>query len=419
MNAHECGGTAPVDAPAESAGSTSHGVTRTPFEALNGDASGLGVEYTDLNGRHTRRTYLDNAATTFRLGVVEHAMSRYLPHYASSHSAIHSAAMVTSREYEWCHDEILRFLNAPAAHYVAVFAGSGATAPLNLIAEILRRTRPERPVAVVTMMEHHANDLPFRARYGSVLHVPISVNDGRHLGRVDLTELENLLTEHEGQVNLVALTGVSNVTGIMNPIHEAARIAHRHGAVIVVDAAQMAAHVPIDLDVADPEAVVDALVLSGHKLYAPGAPGVLVARRAILAGSPAVDLGGGVVESVSLGRFKLLDRLPDRLEPGTPNILGAVGLGAALYALRRIGMTRVMEHEQALVRRALTGMREVAGVVLYGDTDVERTPRAGVISFNIASLHHEIVAHERSTTISALPCGAGVSVRIRMCGSCC
>lgn len=391
MNARIRDHAAPPEAPTATACASNPGVPSAPFEAL-GDASGLAVEYTDLNGRHTRRTYLDNAATTFRLGVVEEAIRRYLPHYASTHSAIHSAARVTSREYEWCHDEVLRFLNAPVAKYVAVFAGSGATGPLNLIAEVLRRSRPERPVAVVTAMEHHANDLPFRVRYGSVLHAPVVVHGGGHLGTVDLVELERLLADHEGQVSVVALTGVSNVTGIINPIHQASRMAHAHGALVVVDAAQMAPHVPIDLDVADPEAAIDALVLSGHKIYAPGAPGVLVARREILAGASVVDLGGGIVEDVSLGRFTLRDRLPDRLEPGTPNLLGAVGLGAALCALRRVGMTRVMAHEQSLVRRALDGMREVPGVVLYGDTDLERTARAGVISFNITGLHHEIAA---------------------------
>ena len=160
--------------------------------------------------------------------------------------------------------------------------GSGVTAGMNKIAQTLKRLRPERDMVLVSMMEHHSNDLPHRKHGGHVIHIPVDTHESK-MGCVDMELLEHYLREYEGRVNYVSITGISNVTGIINPINEVAKLAHHYGAYIVVDAAQMAAHVPIHMSGnKNPDMDVDALIFSGHKTYAPGSPGVVVARKDLI-----------------------------------------------------------------------------------------------------------------------------------------
>jgi selenocysteine lyase/cysteine desulfurase len=241
-------------------------------------------------------------------------------------------------------------------------------------------------------MEHHSNDLPHRKHLGRVIHLRVSTECGG-LGAVDLNHMGEVLKREKGRVNYVAITGVSNVTGIINPVKEIAKLAHAHGAFMIVDGAQMLAHVPVQMSGNDnPAEDIDALVFSGHKTYVPGSPGVVVARKDLLSPIEPEEVGGGMVERVFTERYTVTDKFPDREEAGTPNIPGAIGLAAAIEVLDRIGMDYLLEEETQLLKYALTELDSIEDVSIYGCTDLDCCPRAASISFNVEGMHHSLVA---------------------------
>lgn len=355
------------------------------------DFIGLETAYPRADGRIVRRHYLDSAASTLALRSARQVADQFLAHYANTHSELHFSARIATHALAWAHAQMLDFLEAPARDYTAVFAGSGCTAALNRLARTLAARRPERDVVLISLMEHHANDLPHRKHAGHVVHLPLT-GIAPALGAIDLDALTGLLRQYAGRVNYVAITAASNVTGIVNPIHEIAALAHAHGAWLIVDAAQYLAHAPLWMSGENAEQALDAVVFSGHKLYAPGTPGVAVVRRDLLADQEPDELGGGAVADVHLNDYQITDQFPDREEAGTPNIVGAVQLGAVLAVLRRLGMARVHAAEQVLLQSLLAGLSALPGVTVYGDPDLLRSPRLGVVSFNVADLPHGLVA---------------------------
>ena len=372
-----------------------------PLAALHGEALlrriatdfiGLETSYPTAAGETTRRIYLDSTASTLMMGVAHRTMTAFLEHYANTHSLLHNSARLATRAYAWAHERILRFVQADPERYTCFFTGSGATAGINRMARVFRDLRPDKDTVLVSIMEHHSNDLPHRKHLGRVIHLPVSMrSDG--LGCVDTGELENLLKKERGRVNYVAITGVSNVTGIINPIEKIARLAHEHGALVLVDGAQMVAHIPVQVSGRDdPAEDVDALVFSGHKTYVPGSPGVVVARKEHLARLEPEEVGGGMVERVFTERYTVSPNFPDREEAGTPNIPGAVGLAAAIEVLDRIGMDFLAEEEGRLIDYALERFKAIPDVSIYGSTDTRNCPRAASISFNVEGVHHSLAA---------------------------
>ena len=353
----------------------------------------LATCYPLADGRLTPCHYLDSAASTLTLDCARQIADELLFHYANTHSQAYFSTRVVHYAYDWAHQKMLNFVGPTnQERYVACFFGAGCTAILNRLARRLAASRPERGLVLVSLMEHHANDLPHRKHADRVLHIPVT-GIAPALGAVDLVTLERLLEQHRGQVNYVAVSAASNVTGIVNPVHAIAELAHAYGAWVIVDASQYLAHAPLSLsDTGSMERELDAVVFSGHKLYAPGSPGVAVVRRALLEESEPDEVGGGMVDDVSLSSYQVTSRFPDREEAGTPNIIGAVQLGAALNVLQRIGMTRIHAAEQTLLRRLLAELSAIPGVRVYGDPDPDRTPRLGVVSFNLAGLEHGLVA---------------------------
>lgn len=362
------------------------------LQRLRCEVVGLDIQYPVASGGTKRRTYLDSAASTLRLAIVQEILDRYQPHYSNTHSTLHHAARLSTTEYSWAHEMVLDFVGADPAQWMCFFAGSGATAGLNRVARTLRLARPGRDLVVTSIMEHHSNDLPHRKHFPEVIHVG-SETTGNSIGCVDMARMREVFQAHGARINYVAITGVSNVTGILNPIHEIAALAHRHGALIVVDAAQMAAHVPIRMSGhADPADDLDLLVFSGHKVYAPGSPGVVVARRELFAATEPEEVGGGMVDTVWLDRYTVSSSFPEREEAGTPNIPGAIGLGAALYALKRVGMETIAEEEDRLMAYALKQLSRVPGIAVYGASDPDRSRRTGAITFNLDGCHHAFTA---------------------------
>ncbi|MFC1665533.1 aminotransferase class V-fold PLP-dependent enzyme [Pseudomonadota bacterium] len=362
------------------------------FDRLVEDTVGLNVEYRLADGRKTRRTYLDNAASTLQLGVVKKALENYLPYYSNTHTTVHFGGQLSNCVYQWAHDEVLRFVNADAENYACFFLGSGTTAGLNRVANTLKESRPDRDVVITSIMEHHSNDLPHRRHFKEVVHVP-AVSVDNKLGCVDLDRLEQELVRYARRVNYISLTGVSNVTGVINPIHEIARLAHRYDTLLVVDAAHMGAHVPIQVSVpSDTNSNIDVLVLSGHKMYAPGSPGVVVTRKDLFLKGEPVEVGGGMVEDVHINHYLPVTKFPDREEAGTPNIVGAVALATAVYALRKIGMREIEARDHQLINYALETLKQVDRLIIYGETDQNLCKRAGAVSFNIEQMDHGLVA---------------------------
>ncbi len=362
------------------------------FSSLRRDFLGLDTRYPLADGRESRRHYLDSAATTLMMGPAQRTQQAFLRHYANTHSDLHYSARIATDCYRWARRQVLAFVGADPGRHSCIFGGNGATAMINRLAGSLAALRPERDVVLVSGMEHHSNDLPHRRHAGLFRHIPL-LGEGAAMAALDLHALEDLLREYAGRVNYVAVSGASNVTGILNPLADIARLAHAHGAWLLVDASQLFAHAPMRLArPGEAELEADFIAFSGHKVYAPGAPGGVVGRRDLLERIEAPELGGGMVAEVYDEGFEAATELTERLEAGTPNIPGAILLGAALASLDRIGMDTVTAHEQGLLRQAIGEMRAMAGVRLYGDIDLDKVPRVGIITFNLDGLDHGLSA---------------------------
>ncbi len=336
-----------------------------------------------LGGATVRYINLDNAASTPPLRVVSEGVRRFEAWYASVHRGSGFKSRLATEAFDRAHERICRFVGMDPETNVAVLVRN-TTEALNRLA----RRFPFRPgdVVLTTEMEHHSNDLPWRLR-AQVEYVRV---DER--GRLLLEDLEAKLKRHDGRVRLVAVTGASNVTGYLNPVHTIARLAHEHGALIAVDAAQLAPHRAIDARRDDDSEHLDFIALSGHKMYAPYGGGALVGPKAFFRQGTPDLVGGGTVSLVTHDRVAWAD-LPDREEAGSPNVIGAVALGLAMEALERIGMEALAEHEADLTAHALRRLREVPGITIYGDDDPDRArERVGVIPFNLEGIPHALVA---------------------------
>ena len=359
---------------------------------IQSDFIGLDTLYTRADGKKTKRIYLDSTASTLMMKAAYNAIESFYDHYSNTHSLLHFSAKIATQNYKWAHDRILSFVKADPAKYACFFTGSGTTAGINRIARVFRDYQPDRDVVLVSLMEHHSNDLPHRKHAGKVVHVPLDDHDGQP-GCIDINALKKKLEKYKDRINYIAMTGVSNVTGIINPIYDIAELAHTYGALILVDGAQMAAHLPLQMNGhSNPLRDIDALVFSGHKTYVPGSPGVVVCRKDILSSMEPEEVGGGMVDQVHVDRYTILDKFPDREEAGTPNIPGAIGLAAAIDVLDKIGMEFIYEDETALINNALAQIKQIEHVIIYGDTNCSTCPRAASISFNIRGLDHGLVA---------------------------
>ncbi len=331
----------------------------------------------------TKRVYLDSAATCLMPAEVFATLGLYLEHScANSHTHGSASGRATTAAIAAAHDLVGRLVSYNPEKHAVVFLGNGATAALNLAADILLPNR-EKPTVLVSAGEHHSNMLPWTraADIENVRYIRVFDN-----GFLDMEHLRSLLEEFSGRVSVVAVSALSNVTGVGAPIQDVAALAHAAGAMVVVDGSQAASHVP--LAIGD----VDFLALSGHKLYAPGSPGVLVATREALERGRwrCGCVGGGTVDHVALDELVLLKDIVSVFEAGTPNIPGAIMLGAAAKMLLRVGMDVVHAHEQKLVQLAMMGLANEDGIIVYGAQDP--IVRAGILAMNIAGVPHGLTA---------------------------
>ncbi len=355
---------------------------------------GLDVEVPVLSGGTRRYTNLDNAASTPTFQPVMNKVAEFLRYYSNVHRGEGFKSQLASWVYDEARSIVARFVGADPKRDTVIFT-KNTTESINKLARIY----PFRPDAVVltTMMEHHSNELPWRRR-ARVEHAAV-----RPDGSLDLDDFRARLNALRGRLDLVAVTGAANVSGWVNDVHLLARLAHEAGARIVVDAAQLAPHRPIDMRPScDPEHL-DFVAFSAHKMYAPYGVGALVGDRDALLASEPDSVGGGTVDIVTVDAAYWRD-LPEREEAGTPDIVGVVALAAAIRLLESVGWDAIVRHEQELTRYALTRLRRIPGLRIYGKLDPDRLDdRLGVIAFNLEGLPHALVA-----AILSYECGIGV-----------
>tara|TARA_X000001036_G_scaffold435472_1_gene476765 strand:+ start:8 stop:1519 length:1512 start_codon:yes stop_codon:yes gene_type:complete len=362
------------------------------LDKIKKDFIGLDTEYETVDGKVSKRIYLDTTASSLMMGVAHRASNEFLKHYSNTHSLLHFSARISTKTYNWIHDRILEFVHADPNEFTCFFMGSGVTAGMNRMAKTLQRLRPEKDMVLVSIMEHHSNDLPHRKHGGKVIHIPIS-NMNANMGGIDMDVFEKYLVQFQDRINYVSITGLSNVTGIINPINKIAKLAHKYGAYVIVDAAQMAAHVPIYMSgFDDKDMEIDALLFSGHKTYAPGSPGVIIARKSFMSAIEPEEVGGGMVDKVFPDNYFVSKKFPDREEAGTPNILGAITLGSAIHVLDSIGMDIILKKDLDLTNYAIEAMKQYEDIFIYGEANSIDYKRAGTISFNISGMDHGLVA---------------------------
>ncbi|HSV69052.1 MAG TPA: aminotransferase class V-fold PLP-dependent enzyme [Methylibium sp.] len=341
-----------------------------------------------LDGTLRRYINLDNAASTPALREVKDTVDQFMHWYSSVHRGAGFKSRVATQAYEDARHIVMEFVGADPATHVAIF-GKNTTEAINKLAA--RVDLGADDVVLVSQLEHHSNDLPWRAR-ARVEHVRADA-----LGRLDEAHLDVLLERFAGRVRIVAVTGGSNVTGHLPDIYRIAVKAHAAGAQIFVDAAQLAPHRAIDMGALDDPAHLDYIAISAHKMYAPFGTGALIGRRDTFERGAPEQRGGGTVMFVSHDDVTWAAG-PDRDEAGSPNVVGAVALAAAVQALAREGMDRLAHHETMLTAHALTRFATVPGVRVYGDADPARAAdRLGVITFNVEGLSHALVAAILST----------------------
>lgn len=323
--------------------------------------------------------YFDNAATTQRpRQVVEEIRDFYGKLNANVHRGVHYLSREASELYENAHETLARFINAS---YEEVIFTSSTTDAINMVAwgwAISNLKRGDR--IVTTVMEHHSNMLPWRRiaelRGAEVVYADV---DGEGMPLMD--QLESLVNE---RTRIVAISGMSNVTGAIPDVERAVKAAHEVGAIAVVDGAQMVPHMPVDVRKLN----ADFLAFSGHKMLGPTGTGVLYGKKDLLEEMEPAKPGGGTIRDVTLEGVEWAE-LPWKHEGGTPNIAGGIGLARAAEYLMKLGMERVREHEIELTRKGLELLSKIDGVVLYGPRDVKR--RGGILTFNVEGMDPHMV----------------------------
>jgi len=365
-----------------------HTEERLAIHNVRDSIVGIDTQVPLLDGSHRTYVNLDNAASTPALRPVFDTVNKFLNWYSSVHRGTGFKSQVATRAYEDAHEIVCGFVGADRATNAVIF-GKNSTEALNKLAR--RFPLNNGSVVLTTQMEHHSNDLPWRS-VAEIEHVGVTQD-----GALDEAHLDHLLNNHRGRVRLVAVSGASNVTGTINPIHRIAERAHAAGAQVLVDAAQLAPHRAIDMRPDDDPGHIDYLVLSAHKMYAPYGTGALIGRRdTFLQGEPDM-VGGGTVDIVTLDHVHWAG-LPDREEAGSPNVVGAVAMAKAMRCLEELVMEALAAHEAQLTAYLLERLLSVPGVRVFGSTDPARAAdRVGVVPFVVDGLSHHLVAAILST----------------------
>lgn len=341
----------------------------------------------EINGRPL--VYLDSSATSQKpIQVIEAVNQYYRENNSNVHRGVHTLGTRATDQYEGAREKVRRFLNADST--AEIIFTRGTTTSLNIVAHSYARAnlKPGDEI-VITPMEHHSNIIPWqqaaKATGADLKYIPLQED-----GTILLEDVRKTVTNN---TKIVAITHVSNVLGTVNPIKEIAKIAHENGAVIVVDGAQGAPHMKVDVKDLD----CDFYALSGHKMCAPTGIGVLYGKRELLENMEPVEFGGEMIDFVDL-YDSTWKELPWKFEGGTPIIAGAIGLGAAIDFLEEVGQDNILEHEKELAAYALERIRTIEGISVYGPEE-----RAALVTFNLRDVH----PHDTATVLDS----EGIAIR--------
>jgi cysteine desulfurase/selenocysteine lyase len=325
-----------------------------------------------VNGRPL--VYLDNGATTQKPFEVIDTISNYYSSYnANIHRGVHTLSQEASAAYEAARAKVAAFIHAGSDQEI-IFT-RGTTESINLVAATFGRMHVQAGDEIlITGMEHHSNIVPWQLlceeKHAKLVVVPVDDS-----GTFSISDFEKNIS---AVTKLIAVTHVSNTLGTVNPVKELIAIAHRRNIPVLVDGAQAIPHMAVDVTDLD----ADFYVFSGHKIFGPTGIGVLYAKAAVLAGMPPYQGGGGIIKTVTFEKTTYVDG-PLKFEAGTPNIAGAIGLGAALDYVSHIGMDRIRDYEHELLLDATAKLQQVPGVRIIGTA----AEKAAVISFVVEGIH--------------------------------
>lgn len=315
--------------------------------------------------------YLDNAATTQKPRcVVEKITEEYYSVNANIHRGVHFLSQQATEAHEAARETVRAFLNARSS--AEILFTRGTTEAINLVASSFSRAfvKPGDEV-IVSVMEHHANIVPWQLNGLNIKVIPFN-----ECGELDLEAFSRLFSD---RTRLVAVTQMSNVLGVINPVEEVVRIAHQHGIPVLIDGAQAVAHQPIDVQALD----ADFYAFSGHKVYGPTGIGILYGKAEWLDRLPPYQGGGEMIQNVTF-EHTTFNELPYKFEAGTPDYIGSTALAEALRYIQTIGLTEIAAHEHELLRYATERLDEIEGMRIFGRTEHKNS----VVSFLVGNIHH-------------------------------
>ena len=323
--------------------------------------------------------YLDNAATTQKpLSVFSAIKDYYENDNANVHRGVHTLAERATEKYEAAREKVRAFINAKSTKEVLFTRGT--TTSINWVAQFAGQILKADDEIVISIMEHHSNIVPWQEvakKTGAILKF-VYLKEGE----LDMEDLRQKVT---AQTKFVSIAHVSNVLGTINPIEEISKIAHEQGAYLVVDGAQSTPHMALDLQKMD----VDFFAFSGHKMMGPTGIGVLYGKEELLNQCEPIEFGGEMIDFVYESHSTWTE-LPWKFEAGTPNIAGAIALGAAIDYIQELGIDQIHQHEAELIDYVMPKLQNIEGLTIYGPKDNKK--RSGVIAFNIEGLHPHDVA---------------------------
>ena len=344
----------------------------------------------EVNGKPL--VYLDSGATSQKPVQVIEALDKYYREYNSNvHRGVHTLGTKATDAFEGAREKARKFINAKSTQEIIYMRGT--TTALNTVAHSYGTANlREGDEIVITPMEHHSNIIPWQQaakRTGATLkYMPLQED-----GTISLEDARKTITEN---TKIVSVVHISNVLGVVNPVKEIAQIAHENGAIMVVDGAQSAPHMKVDVQDLD----CDFFAFSGHKMCGPTGIGVLYGKKHLLENMEPIEFGGEMIDFVH-DFDSTWKELPWKFEAGTPIIGGAIGLGAAIDFLQEVGLDNIEAHDRRLGAYALDKMSEIQGMSIYGPRNPEQ--RTGIVTFNIADVH----PHDVATVLDA----EGIAVR--------
>lgn len=347
---------------------------------------GLDKNVPIFNAEQNKYINFDNAATTPAFRSVIKKVESFCDWYGSVHRGTGFKSLLSTHVYNQCRRQIMEFVcpDIDNSDRVVIFT-SNTTCAINKLCQHIDVN--ENEVILTTVIEHHSNMLPWRVNCPFEY---VDVYDDNSCFRLDI--LDEKLRKRQKKVRLVAITGASNVTGIMPPIHEIARIVHKYGAELLVDAAQLIAAKPVNMLSLEDDARIDYLVFSAHKMYAPFGIGVLVGPKLAFQKERPSLVGGGTVDLVTLDDIQWTD-VPEKEEAGTPNLLGVIALSEAIKVLGDIGWDYIVNHSRNLIKKLLAELEDIPEVVVYGNSDFDDIDNRGsAVAFNVEKIPHALLA---------------------------